>query len=494
MKKAATFILIISLILGVTSCGSDATGETPVKSETTTAKETEEITRENYPDSLPDGLNFGGEKFVIHYYDSNEQEWIAEETNGETINDAVYNRNLAVSERLGVEFEFYRGGSAGDYQKFVIQNNLRSSILAGDGAFDLIAGYSSFITRGMDGLLMNLYNVKYLDFDKPWWVSDLVEEATINGKMFYMTGDLALSMLMNMDIMFYNETLSESLFGETFYDQVFDGSWTLDKAAYYIKQASADLNGDGKLDAENDRAGLMMFDRYSGCDAFLGAFRQPVTEKNKDGIPELCVNSERMVTIIERLYDLFWVSEGAYLPTQYHPESEQFSMSRFAAGDCLLFLSRLCGAEDQQMRDMKDEWGILPMPKLDEAQSDYGVYLCDAHSKFCIPVDCKNPDMAGAVTEALAAENYRHLTETYYSVALQTKYARNAETVKVLEMLRPCIVTNFGIVHSVIGGLQVLRNTVMVGKDSMASWYAENESKLKANLADVLKMYDIESD
>lgn len=132
MKKAATFILIISLILGVTSCGSDATGETPVKSETTTAKETEEITRENYPDSLPDGLNFGVEKFVIHYYDSNEQEWIAEETNGETINDAVYNRNLAVSERLGVEFEFYRGGSAGDYQKFVIQNNLRSSILAGD--------------------------------------------------------------------------------------------------------------------------------------------------------------------------------------------------------------------------------------------------------------------------------------------------------------------------------------------------------------------------
>lgn len=208
MKKAAAFILIISLILGVTSCSSDATNdETPVGIETTTAKETEEITRENYPDSLPDGLNFGGEKFVIHYYDSNEQEWIAEETNGETINDAVYSRNLAVSERLGVEFEFYRGGSAGDYQKFVIQNNLRSSILAGDGAFDLIAGYSSFITRGMDGLLMNLYDVKYLDFDKPWWVSDLVEEATINRKMFYMTGDLALSMLMNMDIMFYNETL-----------------------------------------------------------------------------------------------------------------------------------------------------------------------------------------------------------------------------------------------------------------------------------------------
>ena len=44
------------------------------------------------------------------------------------------------------------------------------------------------------GVLLNLLDVRYLDFDQPWWVGDLTEMATINGKLYFASGDVSLEL------------------------------------------------------------------------------------------------------------------------------------------------------------------------------------------------------------------------------------------------------------------------------------------------------------
>lgn len=51
---------------------------------------------------LPAELDYGGENIIIYGYDLYPKEHLAEELNGELVNDAVFNRNKNVEELLNV--------------------------------------------------------------------------------------------------------------------------------------------------------------------------------------------------------------------------------------------------------------------------------------------------------------------------------------------------------------------------------------------------------
>ena len=71
------------------------------------------------------------------------------------------------------------------------------------------------------------------------------------------------------------------------------------------------------------------------------------------------------------------------------------------------------------LRDMKSDYGIIPMPKLDENQSEYSVFCHDGSSVFALPSTCRKADAASAVLEAMAAETYRTVTPAYFEIALE---------------------------------------------------------------------------
>ncbi len=494
MKKNRIFPLFLALTLGFSclSCGEASVPSETVTTDTTVQpEETTALTRENTPDSLPDGLDFGGKTFTIHYFDQNAAEWEAESETGEIINDTVYRRSRTVEERLNVKLAPFFSGVLTDYNG-TIKSTLSASILAGTGDFDLIAGYAAYITRGMEGYLTNLNDVPYLDFSQPWWISEMKEAMTIGDCLYFMTGDLGMSVMQNFDACFFNSSVAEKYSLGDLFELVFDGKWTLDEMNRCIKAVAQDVDSDGKItDAGNDIVGVTLFDKFSGLDAFLGGFRCKITQKNSSGEPELCLNSERSAMVIEKLLAMFG-TDGAILPAEKYPLSKQTGLKLLSEGKSLFFIDRLLGAETDVMRSMKDDWGVLPVPKLDDTQEDYGVFLCDSYSLFCIPLDCKDLKMAGAVTEALAAENYRHLTEAYYSVALQSKYARSEESVRVLEMLRENVCIDFGYNYTGIGASYFIRNIVGSANNAaagFASWYASNEGTMKSTLQSTIEAY-----
>ena len=113
MKKLLAAILAaLTVLTCLTACGKPAepaettlsttTGAASDTQTTTTAVTTDSI----YDDDLPDDLNFGEQELSILYWnDVARPEFEVEDQTGDLISDAIFLRNAAVEERLGLKLD-----------------------------------------------------------------------------------------------------------------------------------------------------------------------------------------------------------------------------------------------------------------------------------------------------------------------------------------------------------------------------------------------------
>ena len=69
-----------------------------------------------------------------------------------------------------------------------------------------------------------------------------------------------------------------------------------------------------------------------------------------------------------------------------------------------------------QLRNMKDDYGILPYPKYDESD-EYRSSARNIHNAFSMPVTTSHEDIAVAVLEALSSEKYETVLPAYFETA-----------------------------------------------------------------------------
>ena len=96
---------------------------------------------------------------------------------GESLDDAVYERNRFVEEKYNMKLEIVEDDIDKNYEKY------RSSILAGDDTYDTAYircdRIASFIA---DGYLTNLLDNTGIQLDKPWWDQTVTEKSLIGDK------------------------------------------------------------------------------------------------------------------------------------------------------------------------------------------------------------------------------------------------------------------------------------------------------------------------
>lgn len=133
------FILaLLTLSTAISSCGKKQTAENTTE---TTEAETKR-------DDLPD-MDFGGAEFNILCRTEWSYEFDAEQ-DGDVVNDAVYARNRAVEERFGVKFNYHAVDGGWALQDTFL-NALTSSVLSGDQAYDMVAGFQAYIVTPATG-------------------------------------------------------------------------------------------------------------------------------------------------------------------------------------------------------------------------------------------------------------------------------------------------------------------------------------------------------
>src|SRR5699024_4773908 len=96
-----------------------------------------------------------------------------EEASGDVVDDAIYERNVRIEDRFNCVIEEFDPGLA-DWSEHT--NFIKTSVMAGEDEYDIT--YNHIIggpNISLDGVFMNLYDLEYLDFTKPWWSQQMIE-------------------------------------------------------------------------------------------------------------------------------------------------------------------------------------------------------------------------------------------------------------------------------------------------------------------------------
>ena len=483
MKRFLSLLLLAAILAGCIGCASESGVPDVVTKDNPSSGDETGIRQDIGPISEAlAALDYKGETVNIlareetHHVGENEI-WVEEYTN-DPVNDAIYDRNLFVQELLGVTIREERGSSAGG-----IQDTIDKMVGSGEQTYDIVTASvhygTKMITRG------NVYNLyengidTYLDPTNPWWAQYWIEEAEVDDRLYCITGAPALSLTRMMYVIYYNKTTADEHQLENLYDVVEEGRWTMDYLTETVSGIYTDNNGNDIRDVEDD-FGIVM-DNFCHVDIFWSSFDMHMLTKDDDGWFELNTrDKEKISNAYDMIYSLLYENTGSYHMGGFKDDGAVFE-DMFSNGKALFAPVELLYAETPAYRNMQDDYGVLPTPKYDERQKDYYTFAHDQYSVFMIPSTVKNPEMSGAVLEAMAYESYRSLHPIYYDRVLKGRYLSDPQSRRILDK----IVTNITMDAAwIYGGIldvpagQVMRSPIELELRAFASSYAKVERSL----------------
>ncbi len=487
MKNQLIASTLLAASLLTTACGGDAPSTDTTASGETTAAAVED----KYLDDLPADLNLDGETVTFLYRAEKSNEFWAESETGDIVDDALFKSISSVEERLNVDItaelrEGHYNPARGEYMSHV-----SNTILAGDALYDwvdLMIGNSP--VKMSEGIFLDLAANKYIDTSKPYYLANIADTVAIDGKLYFISGDASLGYMKTAFCLYFNQRVADDFKIDSLYSLVDSGEWTVDKLAEISTIASQDLNGDNVYDL-NDKLGFVVHDMYSGF-GFLGASDTKVYDKDASGDWKLTYGSERDLELAEKVSKLIHETVGSYHPmisngNAEHLEKYNEITAKFASGDIFIMTAEF---DDSVvgLRDMKDTFGILPMPKFDEQQENYKSIARNTHNAFSMPVTCANPDAAGAVMEALAASNRETVLPAYFETALKTKYSRDNDSARMYDIIVDGMYLDFGYTYgNAIGNCFNIFLGSVQDNSSLATALAGQKSSLETKLADYLE-------
>lgn len=482
MKHRYLSGLLLILLLAQISCGSAA--DTPaVTTGTDTTQAASETTVTNAPE-LPE-RDYGGESFDILTAGNWDNNWteiydfMAEEETGEPVNDAVYRRNRAVEEQFNVVInEINHMGSAvggtGKGAEFI-----KKSVLAGDNAYDAsLMGAYDVSTLAYNGYILDLASdVPYLDLTNEWWDQKANSDLSMNGKMYYTTGDIST---LDNDCTFcilFNKGMVDTYKLDNPYELVRSGEWTLDKYIEMCSSVSGDLDGNSVYD-ENDLYGMCIWqDSMMGV---INAAGEKFCSINKDGELELTLYNEKTLDVFNKY--MAYVSDRTQVYSIYHSPDKIEAM--FANDQVMFYTRYLCIIK--KYREMETDFGILPYPKYDESQDSYYSTIAPYGCSFiCVPKVVSDVEMSGIILEALAYESVSTVTPAYYDITLEGKMIRDDESSEMLDIILGNRVFDLGLFYQVGGYNEQIMNLFRNNKTDFTSMYETYKNSALAKLDEI---------
>lgn len=488
IKQLISLLLTAAIIAAVCvtavacsdSASDDSSAQSSSVSDTAPAEEKVDslAARRDVPDNV-ETVDYEGRSFHIIGDDACTDWYTREEMTGDVLEDAIYQRNLDVTERFNISID------AVVYEESSQPGMLKKSVLAGDDAFQLYAGHIIYAGQAVgDDLYHNWYDIPSVDFSRPWWSQSTVEDLTYASKAFLAMGDFALTTIDSTYAMYFNKQLAENYDLPDMYDLVNDGKWTADKLIQLSANVYTDLNGNGASDQE-DQFGYAIWAR-SPVNVYLWAFGEKLCKKQSDGTMQLDYYNNKVVDIYNKLYDLHWVSAGTY--TDINP-NENVAQKIFLNNQ-VLFYPHMFTFAARELRDFETDYGIIPYPKWDEVQDSYYTMVDGGHEALAIPASVQDTEFVGKIIEVLCAESWKRVVPTYYDIVLKTKGSRDEQSVAMLDRIFEKRVFDFGYVYGVFGAAFWVQFLIYDKSADIASYYEKNHKSYDKRMEQVFEYFD----
>lgn len=474
MKKTLALILACLMLCPLfIACGDSR----PAQSTEVTTATTVETTDPNVPD-LPTPAEIGdisGEFNILVSGNYARNDFDADGTEGTAIQNAIYRRNEKIREKYDVKilnediiaFGSSNGGGTGF-------TKLYTEYMSGETNYDAaMIGTYDVATLAYSGYIKDLNAIEHINLTKPYWDQKANTDLEINGKMFYTTGDITIVDNMVTNAILFNKDMIKSYGLANPYTLVKDGKWTLDTFGAMVKQIGEDSDQNGVYN-ELDRYGLLTWN--DAMLSILQAAGEKISTINENGKLELSFYSERVVDLYTKFEDIVFDQAHSY-NYQYDnvtgtgTPSAVWDTNRIKMFDSnqALFYTTLLTTVDKH-RNSETDFGILPFPKYDENQKDYGHGVSAFHCSFiCVPALSASP-RTGIILEELAYIGKQLLTPAYYDQTLIGQYTRDEESAEMLDLIFASRVYDVGIYYN-IGTYKDQLGSIYRTRSSLSSLY-----------------------
>ena len=497
LSGALSVILMIS-ILASCGAGSVSSDTTAGNSGSDNVSESEAATTELKPD-LPEYDGKGREFNILGKMEGDMSgRWTAldlyvEEQNGDTVNDAVYDRNIAIESKYNVDIKATYMSIGGQYS-YAMYSEITKLMMAGENEYDFIMPTiqdAALLAR--DGLLYDLNTVGNVDLTKPWWNQQFNSDVNIGGKSYYGNGDICMAFIRASYCILFNKQIVEDYGVTNPYEMVEDGTWTIDNMLIEAAKFASDTNGDGSYTAA-DNVGLGVLDNH--VEVFYSASGNKfVTYDDKNDKFTFTGGSERSIGVLEKILKIYTSDDNVICFTNKSKWSPELSgdhvnaaAQTFEAGR-LLFLAGTMN-NVPTMRGMETDFGILPYPKYDEEQAKYYTYVQTwASGCAAIPINVKDLNASSIILEDMAYYSKQYVTPAFYDTALKGKYARDNESLQMLDLIcenRTCDIGNLFNIGKLISGIT---SNINAGTGNFASLIASKQSEIDETLAEITELY-----
>ena len=482
MKKVLVLVLCgLMLVSVLAGCANNEQGE----QESTTA-----ATEENYwvSPALTETDLFKGETYNLLV--NSEMDAGSEEASSDPLEDAIYRRNDKLQNIFGVQINTM---VETDYQE--VYNKVSKDVSAGTADYDTVYQHMVNAATGLavNGQLVDLSTLNYVDFDQTWWDQDAKDGFLIGDNQFLAVGDQLPRTLLVSACMAFNKTQFDNQSLDYPYDLAREGAWTLDELNKLTKDQTKDINGDGKIEYTSDYFGMTSWHLDSPFNFFYGAGATFFT-KDEDNYPVYSVDQDKIQNIYDKVYVTFITNNSLYI-TDVTIHGEAFKV--FTSGRALFTacsLTTIANAENG-FKNMSEEYGVVPQPKYDTAQADYMSFVNGAASVIVVPKSLgeERLEFVGFMLEAMASSSYYMVTDTLYDKVAKSKNMRDQESAEMVDVIIRNRVFDFGYSHFFGKGYPcatLFMNCLDAKSTSVASAIKKTrEATMNKEISKILKVY-----
>lgn len=429
-KSLCAILAALMLVSSLVACGqNDETDETN-NAQTQAATNAEDETREmlDVPPTRYDGTELcfltrdEGESWsTIEIFSDNKN------ANSDNISYAVFERNDRILQTYGVTITEF----ATDDPYTAVTNEV--SAPTGD-FLAVISNISNGYGFASSGYLWNLNSdtIEYIDLSKSWWDTKMAEGMSIDNRIYFATGDLLTRDNDATFAIMFNKMLATDCQLPDLYSLVDNGEWTMDKLYEFEQKSVRDLNGDGSLAYDTDVCGFAYTQDVPACMLIAGGIT--LCTKDESDIPVFALDIERAQDLSDKCRQLFSKDYTVNM-NETDVDVEATGKKCFGEnhalffGECLQCVTRVRGYDV--------DFGILPYPKFNLAQSDYYSLMHSTAAIVSIPrsVTGETLTMVDSMIEAMAYHAVDTITKQYYEINLKTKGAKDVQSGPMIDTI-----------------------------------------------------------
>ena len=493
MKRTLTLCMAaVLLTASLVACGGDEGSTVETAQGTGTAADTAVATETAEPAYTPETTDMDGREFyILSKMEVDESgRWTAEdfkieEADGDTVNDAIYERNQLLEEEFNCDIVNHFEAMGGLFS-YTLYGTISKLVQSGDTTYDFIMPPIQDCAKlAADGMLWDLTMFDTVNLDQPWWNQVFDEAISIGGKSYYANGDISLTFMRAAYAILFNKNVLTNYDMESPYQIVTDGKWTIDALMTMARAASEDINGNGYMDSE-DKVGMAML--YNSGEAFYAATGVKLVTV-EDGELTWTGGSEKSISVMNKIYDIYDEKDvtlncdvASLMDSTYVQYTNVERGANLFSSDRALFLFGTMN-NVPTMRDMEGDFGILPLPKYDENQERYYSYVHTwSASAAAIPITAQKPEETALFMEAAAYYAREIITPAYYETALKTKYARDEESQAMLDLIYENRWCDLGNLYNCGEVLTNMTTLITSGKNTFTSMIASKEKQIASEL------------